>query len=657
MVFIKSWIIIGFYSFACNGMGKLASWLLSVLFRTTSMTIQNAIVEYAATMIVGLAFFGIIWTFISMLGFFSPEIIVFSLIPFFLNGCWHIFIDRKRLWNEFKRIRREIGQTGWLYKLMGIASVYSIFVIISNQLTVYPNDASAYYLALAKVISSSHTLKLLPGYYFSAFPSEAIMALGFHGELHLAALHSLGTDHYARYIDIPLLLVSIAVLLGFVSIVGVKVRGLFITTMVVLLTSSVINITAIGKVDVFGIAFILGAIYFAGLFFIDGEDKRSLALCGILIGTAITTKFSYLINMLPAIAVLLLWNIIIIPLKDNRNQVFSTLKNHYKEIGGVVLILGGSVVFSMVSYFAKNQVIWGYFLAPFFLPKDVLKAISILFPDKTVIKLVLSYPFSLSFFDIPSNPGHFPPLVLAFMPNLYFARKYLKLNSLSMASFIAALVSILLWVLFFPGVAFVRYLFAALMLLLPLVIYATEHVLDTVEITSLKTAINGCLLVSVVFGLMNPAFINNQFNLIFARLARNIPPFTFPQCEQDLAINGDATRGDRLLNLSDFRYWLRPDLIECSATTQETNQILSEPKVHFWESVYQNGIKYVSLNLSSKCLEDPIYLPAPEWIRVAEIYRNDNLMTYRLDTSSAPYAPSKRCIQVRPPAWDTVDNH
>lgn len=663
MIFLKAWVIIGFYSIACLGLGELAHCLADALLRTRSrskqqgLAAQNTITRYSGSMIVGVALLGMLWTFIALLGQLSPQVIFGVLVPFFLFSCWRIFRNWKNLWNDIRRIATAIWQVSWLYKLICFAGLYSIIVIISNQYIVSSGDASAYYFALAKVIAFSHTLKVLPGYYFGTFPSEAMMGFGLHGELHMAAIFSLGADHFARYFDIVLLMISIAVLLKFLSMAGVKTRGLLIAAMVVLLSTSVINITAVGKVDLYGITFTLGAIYFAGLYFFNPMDRSTLALSGILIGTAVTTKLSYLVNMIPAIVILAFWKSVIIPIKEDRRQFLNKIRQQYRPITNVVLILGGAILLSMISYFVKNQIVLGFFLAPFFMPKDVLNAISVLFPSSTVIKFVLTYPFTLSFFEIPSNPGYFPPLVLAFLPNLYFARKYLKFNSLSTASFTAGLVSIILWVIIFPGVPFVRYIFATLLLLLPLVLYATEYVLDHVMVSSLRIAINGTLVIATVFGLLNPSFINAQIKLIVARLNRNISLCGFPQCEQDQAISKDASAGDRLLNLSDFRYWLRSDLIECSATTQETIEILSASKDKFWETSYQLGIKYVSVSLPTKQLEDPGVLPAPEWLKIREIYRDEGsgLIVYRLDALSAPYPSSRQCIQSRPPAWEIVD--
>jgi hypothetical protein len=663
MIFLKSWVIIGFYSIACAGLGELAYRVIDAILQSRSRSIQqgslvqNFIIGYSGNLIVGVALLGMLWTFVALPGQLSPQVIFGVLLPFFVFSCWQILHNRKRLWDDIKRIASAIWQVGWLYKLICFASLYSIIVIVFNQYNVYPGDASAYYFALAKVIASSHTLKVLPGYYFGTFPSEAMMGLGLHGELHMAAIFSLGADHFARYFDIVLLIVSVAVLLKFLSMAGVKTRGLLITMLVILLSTSVITITAIGKVDLYGIAFTLGAIYFAGLYFFNPKDPSALALSGILIGTAVTTKLSYLVNMLPAIVILLFWNSVIIPFKEDRHKFLTGMRQNFRAIMSIALILGGAILLSMLSYFVKNQVVLGFFLAPFFMPKDVLNAITVLFPSSTMIKFVLTYPFTLSFFDIPMNPGNFPPLVLAFLPNLYFARKHLKFNSLSTASFIAGLLGIFLWIIFFPGVPFVRYIFTALILLLPLVLYATEYVLDQAMISSLRIAIYGSLLIATVFGLLNPSFVNDQIKLITTRLNPNISLCGFPQCEQDQAINKYAAAGDRLLNLSDFRYWLRPDLIECSASTQETNEILSAPKDKFWETSYMLGIKYVSLSLPTKGLEDPATLPKPEWLKINEIYRNDGsgLIVYRIDSSSAPYPPRRQCLQKHSPAWDVVN--
>jgi hypothetical protein len=664
MTFIRAWLIIGFYSMACAGLGSLAYQLINILLQNRESTIhpgstkQNTIVKYSIDTIVGVSLFGIIWTLIALRGQLSPAVIFGILIPFFLYNCWNLGHNWKFLAENIRQIASAIWHVGWLYKLICLGSLYSIIVIISNQYMVFPGDASAYYFALAKVIASSHTLKLLPGYYFGKFPSEAMMDLGLNGELHFAAVFSLGANHYARYLDIVLLITGIIVYLKFLSIAGIKIRGLLIAMLVVLLSTSVTNVTATGKVDLYGITFTLGAIYFAGLYFFESSNRNNLIFCGILIGTAITTKSSYLINMLPSIVLLLVWNTIIIRLVKDRRQFLENIRQHSRSFFSVAIILLGAILGSMISYFIKNQVLLGFFLRPFFLPKNILQAITILFPQNTVIKMVFTFPFTLSFFDIPSNPGNFPPILLSLLPSLYFARKSIRLNSLSTASFTAGLLGVILWLIFFPGVPFVRYIFTTMLLLLPLVLYATEYTFDRVIISSLRIAVNGIILIATVFGLINPLFVDTRINLIAALVNREIPRCTFPQCEQDMAINKDASAGDRLLNLSDFRYWLRSDLIECSATSQETDEILSVPKDDFWETTYKLGIKYVSLNLPSKGLEDPGIWLIPEWLKIDKLYYNEGsgLIVYRLNSYSAPYLPVRQCIQSRPPAWTIIDN-
>jgi hypothetical protein len=126
MIFIESWVIIGFYAIACAGLGELAHKLTDTLLRTRSRSIQQKflsrtfIIEYSGNIIVGIALLGILWTFIALAGQLSPNVIIGILLPFFLFSYWRIFRNRKFLLNDLRRIVSVIWQMGWLYKFICI---------------------------------------------------------------------------------------------------------------------------------------------------------------------------------------------------------------------------------------------------------------------------------------------------------------------------------------------------------------------------------------------------------------------------------------------------------------------------------------------------------------------------------------------------------
>src|SRR5262249_19401026 len=154
-----------------------------------------------------------------------------------------------------------------------------------------------FYMVLPKYLAALH--RLLP--FYGSFSQ-----IGLQGEMHYAALMSLGLKDTAKFIVWPTSLATMTLLAVIVSAVGMGLRAQLVA-LAVLVTSTTFN-THIwdGKVDLFGATFGLAA-YFWTLQSGGANSRRAIGLAGTFCGLAVVAKLSLLVALVPGICLMVGW--------------------------------------------------------------------------------------------------------------------------------------------------------------------------------------------------------------------------------------------------------------------------------------------------------------------------------------------------------------
>jgi hypothetical protein len=122
-------------------------------------------------------------------------------------------------------------------------------------------------------------------------------------------------------------------------------------------------------------------------------------------------------------------------------------------------------------------------------------------------------------------------------------------------------------------------------------------------------------------------------------------------------INDDASPEERIYLATYYRYWFRPEIIQCLNGTEDTVQLEGmELAAEGWSHLYDHGYRYVVIDTlthsSTLALLD--LEQVPEWMDVATIFEDGPFVAYRLDSLDPERQSEMICVQVDPPAWEVI---
>ena len=129
-----------------------------------------------------------------------------------------------------------------------------------------------------------------------------------------------------------------------------------------------------------------------------------------------------------------------------------------------------------------------------------------------------------------------------------------------------------------------------------------------------------------------------------------------PICRASEIVNRQAALGDRVYLGGYYRYWLRPDLLQCVNGTGDGGiSSLQTPEAR-WTYLYERGFRYLIIDetthASTAAALDEAKTPA--WLEVIPLFHEDKYTVFRLESSDPSRQPLMTCRQVNPPAWDVV---
>jgi hypothetical protein len=206
----------------------------------------------------------------------------------------------------------------------------------------------------------------------------------------------------------------------------------------------------------------------------------------------------------------------------------------------------------------------------------------------TGVERILSialYPFAITYNGTFDSLGFISPFFLGFLP--YLLIKEVRSFSTFLKEF--------LWIIAFGSIFVfeVRYvLFLWMLLFLP-----TAQLLDNAMQVSIlvKAGTQVILLALLLFMAVRTLFISLA---TYSPIVQNDVPQCrdLPMCTFFEPVNQLARPGDRVLVLSAYRYYLRPDLLACSSNKDDylaLEQAALQSPNKFWEEVQRQGYRYI----------------------------------------------------------------
>jgi hypothetical protein len=602
----------------------------------------------ASAFLLGQGILANVWLLLGLASLFKGAVIWGILIGTTIAGIFVALSLHGTIWDETEEMMRQIWKLSFLWKFL-LVVVSLLIVLYSMKSIIQPptGDAQAFYMVLPKIMADSERLKPLVNNY------HEFTQIGLLGEMHFAALMSIGDPHAAKFYVWFTSLALATLLLSLCGRIGLSLRGQIIALIILFTSSTFTYYITNGKVDIFGGAFGVAAYYWA---FCTGRDKNILALIltGLFAGFSFIAKFSNIPVILIGILVVVIWNRWLrMPLEHDRPKDVLV-----KTITALILV-GFSIFLSMIPHFIKNGALFGEPFAPFLF----LRGAGTQWADQTWYspentKFILStYPIAVIFGKYPMQDGNLSALVLAFTPLLILLKKPASLmqSGLFLITMVA-IIGLITWTIVRPSILAPRYIMATLLLFIPLAARSAENVMKgTWGQKYLKKVVAFSLVFSLFLFLGQNFLIPKRF-IKFLSGNLNECEGANTYCNSMTFISNYASLGDRIYIGGYYTYDLRPDLLQCMLGPDQGWSSLKTPWER-WEYLFSHGFNYLVIQRSSHKSMLQSFDPdmAPSWLQVRQIYDDQETAIYSLDSHDSKHSPRLVCRQVHSPGWDVVE--
>ncbi len=641
MALAKITVILITYSMACLGAGLLALRLIEK--RLKEVFEISAGLKFGTAYILGGGFLANLWLLLSLADWLRPQIV--TVIVLILAGMG-IFLSRHDLSAVCKQVRSIIQEflvETWGWKVLIGLTVMTILAWGTSVGGPLSFDGVAKYMTLSKTIAYTHQLVTLPGI-------EYLSSFGLQGEMHYAALISLGSADAAQLFAWPAVLAGVILLLGLGRLSGLGRRGQWLVIAGLFSSSAVVYLSGSGKVDLFAAAFGWAAYYWV-VRTPEQPSSSALWLTGLFTGFAILAKLSYLSFMIPGVGFLFVRSFID-DLK-NREGRGRTLVGAVKNSG---VILAG-ILLAMTPHLIKNGLMFNDLLAPFTTGEFGWEYRN-MYSEATTRHILLSYPLQLFYGRYWAQIGTLSPLLLAFLPlNLVLPRARTARSDLLAAISWTAVISIVVWIAVSRAVLMPRFILAGLMLIAIPAAHAAEYFsryeLPPRWITAGIIAATCLILLSTLLFFQNRVFFPAKSIMVLSDRISDCERYP-AICEVTEPVNRSAGQGTRLFAADYLRYYLRPDLIQCLPSSDEihayVNLVTPEQR---WNYLLGRGFRYLMIFAEDKVALSKLDLEnLPDWVSAGKVVEGEYLL-FRLESSDPEHQPGTICRQGNPLRWET----
>jgi len=520
------------------------------------------------------------------------------------------------------------------------AAIIAVSIFQSSARISY--DSSSIYFSNAKLTA----LEQQTNYFID----NTFVVSAFHSVIQYTVIIQIFGEQAARMLTWLFGLVSIVIALSLAKSVGASPLARRILPVLILTSTAFSDLLGDGKVDLFSTAYSLAAVYWLVIKKQNHPQmKFQYLLSGVLIGFACILR-PY--NVLFLGMFVLIYTV----------QQVKLGRLHFLQVVRLLSWMAlGSVGFA-IYHLVINKVVLGSPLA--FL--DSLTQIDTTdgpwdFNPETIWVYRLLYPLVVTFKNSGASLGNISPLVLVFSSILATPdiRKRITIQKETSALSISAGIVLLLWIFVSFTVVEVRYvLFLWIILFIPVAEIAAGTF--DAKFSVLRHLAKWWIILLAIFILVRSIYISiATYSPLDAK--------GNPQCSGDVfcshftPINEIAQKGERVLTLSAFRYYLRTDLFACSTTKEEYRKLKAlsfADSELFWQEVYRMGYTYVAFEegyaMSHLGFSDMPFSNPPDWVQLSPITISSkvyNIVTYKFNSVNPPVNSETVCKQDSSGIW------
>ena len=575
--------LLAIYSVACLSLG---AWLLRLIVRTDSLHGRyGVVVGVSSAMLLGQGVLANVWLLIGLAGWFKTWVVAMVLMVCVLVG-WRsarslISAFSGRWVLEWRAMRSESRP----WRLLVYLLIAQVVVMGLGALFMPPRgDAVAFYMTLPKYMAHYDRLVPLPGTY------HTFTQVGLQGEMHYAALMSLGSASAAKGFVWPISLAGLGMLLAIGGMAGLRRRGKWIAIAMYFTSTAVTLISVDAKVDLFAAAMGVGAVYWA-LRTSDKSPWPAACLCGLFTSMAAVAKFSYIAALVPCVFVLLVWRCV--------------TAGRSKSLLRVLAVWGGCALLAGIPHLVKNGVLFGNPLAPFVGGGSDWHVQNWFANDggEAIVRWIhMTYPLALFYGDYGMQYGTLSPLILAFFPLVALSwRRAKPLVSPLFQVTSAAVFGLVVFTCLSPNVFAPRYVLAPLLLLiLPAALGAQLALGSGRGGWVLPVAIVGAMIV-VLLGRLSLDVSRGGRDAVKYGVGRFVDSDRLlPDCGSAEVLNAHAALDEPVVLMSYYCYWVRSDLIGSCLTAKQLAPMGKLPaSKERWRWLYGRGVRLILLDARS----------------------------------------------------------
>lgn len=634
------------YAITCIGAGWLIILLLSYFYRPTQE--WSATVRLVTSFVLGQGTLASVWLLLALQRLFSRPVVMPVLVVLGLLGLELLRREMPHFFRQFSFASRLVRNDTWGWQgLAGLTTILYLawFTSIGRPMNI---DAASLYMAFPKVIAASHRLIPLPGY-------ETFADIGLQGELHYAIFMLFRVPDAARLFAWPTFLAAATILLVLGRQVGLGPRGQWLALAILGSSSAVINLSFDGKVDMFAVPLGLAAYYW--ILQIRGEQKQlALWLTGLFMGFACVAKISYIPVIAPGLLFLLVW------------QFYPELQDPFRRkkalkiifLNGLQIMAGG--LLAVAPHLIKNYFLYHNPFSPFGTgPGWVSQP---WYTTPVIQRIILTYPLALTYGNYFAQYGNLSPLWLAFLPLIFLLPRSRSFFSSQLGGItLSALLGLLTWTLINPSNLAPRYYLAPLLLFILLPARSAEYVSYNDRkprwlLFSVMSATYAVIFITGLYFLTEAFFPGRTYQYLTGNLSE-CDRDSSNYCKAMLVINKVAANGERVFLADWYRYWFRPDLLQCLSYMREMTEFNDLPTSNLkWQFLHEHGFTYLFIDKTTHSFVfDSLILEShPAWVKIKLLFSNEEetILAYKLKYINPPGLVEYSCRQLRAPAWDIV---
>jgi hypothetical protein len=572
-------------SAACTGYGLLTLALFRDCFAGLSIAFRLTVAYFLGQSLLVAVF--VLLALGGMFTFAAVASVILPGLPLFVLFVWRDWRDVREAGSGALRSWRRAPLSWRILTILAAALFAFGFSTIGRTLEI---DASAFYMAAAKFVAYTGRIGMVPGYEFFSW---VIMT----GEMLNASLMLLGSPGTgARFYEWINFLPALVALYWVARLCKLSARAAFLAALMALTSSAAIGLWGGGKTDTFAVGPALISVCFALASWRTDRRLTYIAMSGLFCGFAIVTKATYLVALLPVALLLVFWSDIFAVVDDAKAFAWARLLRCVTRMGFMSVPFFLFLALGLATFMLKN---WIIFRAPFGSGTTSLVS-SVYFSAGTTLRLVLSYPFALTYGHYWAQLGTLSPLILAFIPLLFLMpRDERRLATPLSALTISALIGLGLWVALLPSIFMPRYILATLLLL------GIPAAAGAVHVSRGRTALARMIVTAAaIVTIFTPSQVNSRSSIFhpiramgYFRDGQEAPLFvTDPYAATMEAVNGVAKQGDRVLLLVYPRLWLRGDLLAATSATAEVSEAtdqLNKGNAAFWTYLQQKNFSFL----------------------------------------------------------------